>query len=51
MGVGRDLGFGGFGGGSQIWVLGASAVGRGGWGTRSGFWGLRRHGYQVGVND
>uniref|UniRef100_A0A2N9F676 Uncharacterized protein n=1 Tax=Fagus sylvatica TaxID=28930 RepID=A0A2N9F676_FAGSY len=36
------LGFGGFGGGSQIWVLGVSAVGRGGWGTRSGFWGFRR---------
>ena len=25
-----------------IWVLGVSAVGRSGWGTRSGFWGFRR---------
>jgi hypothetical protein len=30
------LGFGGFGGGSQIWVLGVSAVGRGGWGPDLG---------------
>ena len=35
MGGGPDLGFGGCGGG---------------WGTLSGFWGLRRHGYQVGVD-
>ncbi len=55
MGRGPDLGFGGFGGGSRwvgdpIWVLGVLAVGRGGWGTRSGFWGLRQRGYQVGVD-
>jgi hypothetical protein len=55
VGRGPDLGFGGFGGGLQwvgdpIWVLGVSAVGHGGWGTRSGFWGLRRRGYQVGVD-
>uniref|UniRef100_A0A2N9EE45 laccase n=1 Tax=Fagus sylvatica TaxID=28930 RepID=A0A2N9EE45_FAGSY len=30
--------------GDQIWVLGVSAVGGGGWGTRSGFWVLRRRG-------
>uniref|UniRef100_A0A2N9I6F0 Uncharacterized protein n=1 Tax=Fagus sylvatica TaxID=28930 RepID=A0A2N9I6F0_FAGSY len=61
VGGAPDLGFRGFGGGSQwvgdliwvlgvsavgdpIWVLGVSAVGGGGWGTRSGFWGLRRRG-------
>jgi hypothetical protein len=36
--------------GDLIWVLGVLAVGRGGWGTRSGFWGLRGCGYQVGVS-
>ena len=25
-------------------------MGRSGWGTRSGFWGLRQRGYQVGVD-
>ena len=26
----------------SIWVLGVSAVGHSGWGTRFGFWGFRR---------
>ena len=55
VGGGPDLGFGGLDKGSQwvgdpIWVLGVSAVGGGGWKTRSRFWGLRRCGYQVGVD-